>query len=299
MRLWAYLLVLSGLWGSAFPLVRYAVQSMPPLAMAGARAGIAALVLGAVVLLGRQAGRADGRALWHMLVLGTINGWLPNAMTAAALGQVTSAQAALIGASGPLMVVVLAAAALREGALTPRRITGTLLGFAGVAAIMAPLATPGGSVWGGVLMLATAFCYAAGTVYVRWARPGSSVGLVAGQQAFAALPALALALLLQPATAFVQPAPVWAAVAVLGVLASALPMVLFLRMLRTTSASDAALVSYLVPVWATGIAALLLAEWPEPRVLLGGATVLVGVWLASERRPRPDATTGRARPLLQ
>ena len=70
----------------------------------------------------------------------------------------------------------------------------------------------------------------------------------------------------------------------LGVLASALPMVLFLRLLRFAQASDAALVGYLQPVWATGIAALLLAEWPEAHVLAGGLVVLAGVWLASGRR---------------
>lgn len=237
------------------------------------------------MLLTRQAVRTDGVALRHMLVLGTINGWLPNVLTAMALGQVTSAQAALIGACGPLMVAILGAVLLHEDAMTPRRIVGTLLGFGGVAAIMAPLAmTGGGSVWGGLLMLATAFCYACGTVYARWTQPGSSAMLVLGQQVSAFLPALVLTVLLHPAGTFTQPAPVWAAVAALGVFASAVPMVLFLRLLRTTQAADAALVGYLQPVWATGVAAWLLAEWPEPQVLAGGLVVLAGVWLASERR---------------
>ena len=114
MRLWTYLLVLSGLWGASFPLVRYAVQTMPPLALSSARAGAAALALAAFLLLTRQAVQADRAALRHMLVLGTINGWVPNVLIAAALGQVTSAQAALIGACGPLMVTVLGAVLLRE-----------------------------------------------------------------------------------------------------------------------------------------------------------------------------------------
>ena len=286
MRLWAYLLVLSGLWGASFPLVRFAVQTMPPLALSSARAGIAAVALGLFLCLTRQAVRADGAMLRHMLVLGTINGWLPNMLLAMALGRVTSAQAALIGACGPLMVAVLAASVLREDAMTPRRVAGTLLGFGGVAAIMAPLAvTGGGSIWGGLLMLGTALCYAVGTVYARLTQPGSSAGLVLGQQVFAFLPALALALIVHPAASFMQPAPVWAVTAILGVFASAVPMVLFLRMLQTTQAADAALVGYLQPVWATAIAAWLLAEWPEPRVLAGGAVVLAGVWLASDRRP--------------
>lgn len=241
--------------------------------------------MGLFLFLTRQAVRTDGVMLRHMLVLGTVNGWLPNMLLAMALGRVTSAQAALIGACGPLMVAVLAASLLQEDAMTPRRVAGTLLGFAGVAAIMAPLAvTGGGSIWGELLMLGTALCYAVGTVYARLTRPGSSAGLVMGQQVFAFLPAFALALIVYPAASFMQPTPVWAVTAVLEVFASAVPMVLFLRMLQTTQAADAALIGYLQPVWATGIAALLLAEWPEPHVLAGGLVVLAGVWLASERR---------------
>ena len=277
---------MSALWGSAFPLIRFAVETMPPLALSAARAAVAALALALYLGATRQAARPDRRTLRHMAVLGTVNGWLPNVLTAAALGHVTSAQGALIQACGPLIVAALAAAVLREERLGPRQWAGTALGFGGVAAILGPLALAGGgSALGGLLMLLTAFCYGCGTVYARWARPGAEAPVILGQQVFSFLPALLLALALGPPGGFAQPAPVWAAVLALGILASAVPVTLYLRLLRTARASDAALVGYLQPVWATAAAALLLGEWPEGRVLLGGAVVLAGVWLASRRRP--------------
>ena len=246
---------------------------------------MAAAALALFLWATRRAVRPDRRTLRHMLVLGTVNGWLPNVLTAAALGHITSAQGALIQACGPLMVAAIAAALLHEETLTPRRWAGTALGFAGVAVILGPLAMAGGgSALGGLMMLATALCYSCGTVYARWVRPGASAPVILGQQLFSFLPALLLALLLSPPGVLAQPLPVWAAVVALGVFASAVPVTLYLRLLRTARASDAALVGYLQPVWATGVAALLLGEWPEPRVLLGGAVVLAGVWLASGRR---------------
>jgi drug/metabolite transporter (DMT)-like permease len=44
------------------------------------------------------------------------------------------------------------------------------------------------------------------------------------------------------------------------------------------------MVGYLQPIFAGLIGALLLAELPEPRVVLGGVVVLAGVWLATSRR---------------
>ena len=43
------------------------------------------------------------------------------------------------------------------------------------------------------------------------------------------------------------------------------------------------MVAYLQPVCATLLGVLLLGEWPEPRVLAGGAVVLAGVWMATRR----------------
>ena len=291
-HLWAYLLALSAMWGGAFPLMRFAVQSMPPLALSGMRAGVATAALALFVWLTGRGLRPGPRMLRDMVVLGSINGWVPTVLTAASLGRITSAQGSLIQASGPLMVACLAALVLREEPLTARRLAGIGVGFLGIAAIFAPLAVSGeGSLAGGLLMLAAAACYAAGTVYVRWARPGASPVLALGQQLFSFLPAILLAAALHPVSVLAQPWPVWAAVAVLGVFASAVPFTLFLRMLRTASAGDAALIGYLQPVWAIGLAAALLGEWPEPRVLLGGAVVLGGVWLAS-RPVTPPAPPG-------
>ena len=289
-HLWAYLLTLSALWGAAFPLLRFAVQSMPPFALSAARAGVAAVALGVFVIVTRQAVLLDRTTLRIMLVLGLLNGLLPNVLSAAALGRITSAQGALIQCCGPLIVGALASLLLREEGLSPRRLAGMALGVAGVAVIFAPLAASGGgSVLGGLLMLGTTSCYAYCTIYVRWVRPASSVFVTFGQQIASMLPALALSLALDPPGSFDQPARIWAVVLLLGIFASAIPFTLYLRMLRTAPASDAAMIGYLQPVWATALGAALLGEWPEPRVLLGGAVVLGGVWIASGRRAPASA----------
>src|SRR3984893_7303560 len=114
--LWLNLIVISGTWGSSFALVRLITESMHPFAYAASRGLIATLALLAWLALRRrttlahneQSRRALGKNIRHMVVLGTTNGWLANVLTAIAVSRVDSAVVAMLQASVPLMVAVLA-----------------------------------------------------------------------------------------------------------------------------------------------------------------------------------------------
>ncbi|MFC4168748.1 DMT family transporter [Teichococcus aestuarii] len=283
-RLWAELLLISALWGSSFPLMRHVAGVMPPLALATARGAFAALAVG-LFLWWRGALRWPGRrSLRHILVIGTVNGWLPNVLTALALRDIESAPAALIQSATPLLVGVMAFFLLREERPGPRMALGLGLGFLGIAVILGPRALDGGATIGAaLLMLGTAASYAAGTVYMRWARPEEAGQLVMGQQVMAVLIAGTLGLAFGAPGGFAQPASIWLSLVVLGVFASAVPLSLYVLLLRRARATEAAMVGYLEPPFAALVAAFLLSEIPEPRVALGGAVVLLGVWLATRR----------------
>lgn len=283
--LWWRLLLIGALWGASFPLLRHAAQSMSPFAIATARGAIAALAVLAF-LAATGALRGLGGRMWrHALVIGTTNGWIPNVLTAMALGRIEAAPAALIQASAPLLVAVIASAVIAAERPGPRGALGLLIGFAGIAIVIGPGAFGArASLEGAVLMLVAALSYAIGTVYARVVRPGAAAPLVVGQQVVSAGAAGLLMIPFDSAASFSQPASVWLAVVLLGVFASALPLTMFLSILQRAKATEAASVGYLQPVFAALIAAVWLAEWPEPRVLAGGAVVLAGVWLATSRR---------------
>ena len=280
--LWWRLLVISALWGSAFPMLRYATAHMPPFALSFARGVVAAVALLAwAIALGALRGLRGG-FVRNDLILGTTNGWLPNVMTATAVVTLAAASAALIQSTAPLFVALLALVFLPEERPTPRSVAGLLLGFAGIAVILGPAALAGGAgLLAGGLMVATALSYAVGTVYVRRARPGSPVALSAGQQVFGALGAGLLSLLFDPPAAYAQPPLVWGAALWIGILGSAVPLTMFLALVQRARATDAAMTGYLQPVFAAIVSAALLGEVPEARVFAGGAIVLAGVWLAT------------------
>lgn len=296
LRLGAYLLSISALWGSCFPLIRVLARSLPPFTLSTARGALAALTLLLWLASRGELARLDRTAMRHAAVLGTLNGWVPNVLVAASLGRIESAPAALIQAAGPLVTLLLSLLLLREerpgGGLAALRLAcGFGLGFLGVLLVLLlPLAQGGGgggaTLAGGLLMAAAGVSYAFGTIYGRWARIKASAPVVLGQQVASALPSLGLALLLEPFAAWDQAARVWGLVALLAIIGSALPLTLFLHLLSFARARDAALVGYLQPLWAVALASLLLGERPSLTVLIGGAIVLLGVWLAGRAPER-------------
>lgn len=281
--LWWRLLVIGGLWGASFPLLRLVAVEMPPFALAALRGGFAALAVFAFLALTRKLG--GKLQLRHWLVLGTTNGWVPNVLTALALDRIEAAPAALIHAATPLIVALLAVPLLREERPGLRSLAGLLLGFGGIAVILGPDALAGrASFTGGLLILASGLSYALGTVYARRMRPGAPAQLALGQQVVSAVAAGLLSAPFAPGEAYDQPLWVIGIVALLGIFASALPLTMFLGLLARARATDAAMVGYLQPPSAAALGALLLGETPSAIVLLGGTIVLAGVWLATSRR---------------
>ncbi len=282
--LWWRILVIGGLWGSSFPLLRLVAVEMDPFALGACRGAFAAAgVLIFMAATGQLKG--GGPSVWRAaLVLGTCNGWVPNVLTAVALDRIEAAPAALIHAATPLIVALMVIPLLREDRPGARGAAGLLLGFAGIAVILGPAAISGSaSFTGGLLILMSGVAYATGTVYARKARPGASAGLVLGQQLVSGSVGLALSLPTAGLAGYDQPAWVYGVIAFLAIVASALPLSMFLRLLTRARVTDASMVGYIQPPFAAGVGALLLGEWPDPRVLLGGAIVLAGVWLATSR----------------
>jgi drug/metabolite transporter (DMT)-like permease len=283
--LWWRLLVIGGLWGTSFPLLRMVAAEMSPFALAACRGGFAALAVVAFLAASGQLKGGFRRFAVPALVLGTCNGWVPNLLTAFALGQIEAAPAALIHASTPLLVALIAVPVLRDELPGWRGLAGLALGFCGIAVIIGPDALAGGaSLTGGLLILVSCLSYATGTVYARRARLGGAPQIVLGQQVVAGLVAGLLSVPFGGAASYVQPGWVYGVLAVMGVLASALPLTMFLRLVARARVTDAAMVGYIQPPFAAGMGALLLGEWPSVLVLAGGAVVLAGVWLGTSRR---------------
>jgi drug/metabolite transporter (DMT)-like permease len=282
-----HLVACSVLWASGFLLIKL-VPDMPPVALAACRGLIAAASLSAWFLLRRETILPRGREWRDWAVLGTLNGWGPNILVAAALMEIGAGFAAMIQAAGPLVVAVLAHLLFADERLDGRRAGGILVGFVGVAVLIGPTALPSNaeSLSGALLMLLVTTLYALGNVYVRFVPEGDAARLALGQQVVSGPTALALALLFGGPDAFGAAPAHGIVLLALGVVGTAMPIVLFMRLIRKAGPIRAATVGYLLPVWTALLAFVFLGETIAGREVLGGAIVLGGVALVSAPRSR-------------
>lgn len=123
-------------WGSTFLAIRYAVEELPPVLMAGARFLVAGLVLVGVAKA-RGAGRISGAAWASSVLVGALL-FGGNALLAWAETRVSSGLAALMLATIPLWMTGLGSMRKDATPLSPRQRVGFALGFAGMVVLVGP-----------------------------------------------------------------------------------------------------------------------------------------------------------------
>ncbi len=282
-----HLLACSLFWGCSFLFIKLMNGEVSPWAVAAGRGLLGAGALALWVAARGQNPLPRRDEVRHWLVLGTTNGWLPNVLVAYALMQLASGAAAMIQAAGPLVTAVFAHLLFTEERIDARRLGGILLGMAGVVLLIGPrLAEGGGTALGVLAMIGVTLGYAAGNLYTR-AVPdsaGDPARLALGQQIVSGVVALALTLALSGAAALAPIADHLPAMLALGLLSTAVPMAIFMKLIRAAGPTRAAMTGYLVPAVATIMGVVVLGETLELRQAIGGCIILAGVFLASGAR---------------
>ncbi len=276
------LLACSMLWASGFLFIKLS-DGVNPFVLAAMRGLVGAVAVSLWFAVLGKSFRPQRHEWGTWLLLGAFNGWIPNILVTFALSRITTAPAAMIQASGPLIVAVLSHMLYADERLTPRRFFGVLVGFIGMGILIGPAALPesGISPLGALAMLATALSYAVANLYVRSIKHADPSRLALGQQICSGVPALVLALAIAGPAAFATVPTHIAPLLALGVLSTAFPILLFMRLIRRAGPTRASMVGYLMPVWTACLAVLFLGERIGGREMIGGGVVLAGVALVS------------------
>ncbi|MQX37505.1 DMT family transporter [Roseospira navarrensis] len=288
-RDWALLLSLSLLWGGSFFLNGVAVQALPPLTIVAARVGLAAPVLWlAVRAFGHRMPRDPG--VWAAFILmGVLNNAIPFSLIVWGQSHIPSGLASILNATTPLFTVVVAGALLADERFTGRRIVGVVFGFLGVTVLIGVDALNVGGLpfLPQLAILGAALSYACSSVFGRRFRRWSIDPLVtaAGQVTVSGLIMVGLAAVVdRPWTLPMPDVSVLAALGALAVLCTALAYGLFFRILASSGATNVQLVTFLVPVTAILLGALILGETLRSNHFAGMALIGLGL-LAMDGRP--------------
>lgn len=273
---WILLIFLSLLWGGSFLFVELALSGLPPLSVVFGRVTLAALILGTVCAL--RGIRLPRAALGPVLLMGLLNCVLPFSLLALAQGRIDGSLAAIVNATTPLWTVIVAHLFTADERITPAKGAGLAFGFAGVV-VMAGGAE-GGEALAILSCLCATLCYGLAGV---WGRRFGRMRVPPLATAFGQVTAASVILLpvwLAVDRPWSLPAPgpgPLLAVGAMAALSTALAYLIYFRLLASAGATNLSLVTFLIPVSAAALGALVLGEVLLPRHLAGFALIAAGL----------------------
>ena len=279
---WLTLIGLAIIWGSAFFCIHVAVHAVPPLTYVWLRVTIAAAALWGY-LIWRKEPAGLSRSVWgSMFLLALLNNVIPFILFGWGQTHIASGLASILNATTPIWGVIVAHVFTHDERMTPRKVAGVLLGFGGVAVMIGPglLGSIGSDVLAQLACVTAALLYALAGVWARrFKRQGiSPMSVTTGQLTASAVVMLPVAFIFdQPWQQAFPPLQAIGAILVLAVICSAYAYVLYFRLIDSAGATNALLVTLLVPPVAIVMGALILGEAIEPRDFAGLGLIALGL----------------------
>lgn len=281
---WLLLITLSFLWGGSFFFIGVAVRALPPFTIVTLRVVFAALVLHAIVrAMGLK--MPSDRKPWAIFVtMGILNNVIPFSLIVWGQTYIASSLASILNATTPLFTVIVAHFLTDDEKMTPSRLIGVLIGFAGVVLMIGPgaLRGLGVNVMAQIAVLAAALSYAFAGVYGRRFRSMGVAPLVTatGQVTASSLLLIPLAMAVdRPWTLPMPSLEVWGSVIGLAVFSTAVAYILYFRILAMAGATNVLLVTFLIPVSAILLGTTFLREHLALKHFVGMG--LIGLGLAA------------------
>jgi drug/metabolite transporter (DMT)-like permease len=286
-RAWLAFGAMSTIWGVPYLFIKIAVDGgAPPALVAWSRVTMAATVLVALAWRAGTLSSLGGRLRW-VLAYAIAEISIPFPLIALGEQHVASSLAAILIASVPLIIALLALRFDPTERATGMRMVGLLMGLGGVIALVGlDVSGQPSELLGALAILGAAVGYAIGPLVLKHRLvdldPRATMG---GSLAVASL-------LLAPAAALTAPseAPTGGAIAaivVLGLVCTAVAFVIFNVLIADAGPGRALVITYINPLVAVALGVTLLGERPGAGAVAGLLLILAGSWLSTDGRLPP------------
>ena len=279
---WWLFATMAVLWGIPYLFISEAVTSFSPAAVVSARTLGGALILLPIALNRKALGPALRRWPW-VLAFGAIEMGGPFFLLSDAERIIPSGLTGLLVSTVPLWAAVIGFTIGSHRAVSPARVIGLLVGFGGVAVVVAGqglAVTDAASTFvavGEVLLTALLYAIAPFIVAAKLSDV-PSIGPISLALVAIGVIYLPFALLTQHDVPQLRSV---VALAALAVLCTAVAFVAFFALIAEVGPVTAPLFTYVNPVVAIALGVVILGEHLSPWLLLGFPLVLVGCWLAA------------------
>ena len=287
-------LAASSIWGGMYVVSKVVLEVLPPFTLLSLRLILGAAALGIVLLIRRRA-PLSRRQIGRVLAIGLIGFGVSVGLQFVGTSLSSAANAALITSASPAFILLFGALLLGE-AVTPRRMAALALASLGVLAVLNPIDVDltQSAFRGNLALIGAAVTWGLYSVLVKRA----SRDMATTEVSFLAfLGGLLLSLPLAAMEGRGAPSravtlPIVLGVLYLGLISTALAMVLWNRSLALLEAGLVSLLFFAQPVVGVSLGALLLGESLGPGFWVGSALIGGGLVLAALPGRRAAAVTG-------
>ena len=291
----ARLVLLGGIWGSSFLFIKVALEDLTPTQIVAGRVAIGALLLVSILLV--RGGRIprERQLLGPLLVMAIIGNIVPFTLITWGEQFISSSLTAILNSTTPLFTVLIAAAVLESESLRAMRLSGVVLGFAGVGVIVG--FETGGSIEGMVAVTVASLAYACSFVYARRNLSGRDLPpltLPATQLLISAVLTLPWAIVDVARTPPDLTFDATASALALGLLGTGWAYVLYYRLIADIGATSASFATYLIPIFGVALGAVVLGEDLGVNTIVGAVLVIGGIALAEIGNRSPTPPEGAA-----
>jgi drug/metabolite transporter (DMT)-like permease len=270
------------IWGVNFSVTKLAIAQMPALPFTAIRFTLASLLLWLALRLTEGPVRLPADAMRRLVVLGVVGNTCYQLAFILGLAHTTATNSALIIATVPTLVAVIAWGRGLER-VTSRMWWGIGLGTLGVALVIAAsgIEFSTATLHGDLLTVLAVMCWAGYTVELRKLPAGISPLRVTTMTSIAGTPGLLLAGL--PGLVGLEwtriPGPVWAALAYATLLSLVVAYILWNRSVQVVGGTRTAIYMCVTPLVAAVAAWAMLGEHVRPSQAAGAILIIAGVLL--------------------
>lgn len=287
-------------WGSTYLAIKYAIETLPPFLMAGARFAFAGSILFLWARLSKDYEKPRFEHWRTSFIVGTLLLLGGNGFVVFAQHYIPSSLAALLIATEPLWIVILSWVWLGHSRPNWRVMLGLLLGFVGVWLLISGRASnteegaQANQLIGIAAVLFASISWATGSIYgLRGATPRSSI-LAAGMQMLAGSISLTVVGLIRGELSTFDPSAVSSnslfGVAYLIVFGSLVGYTAYSWLLKNARPSMVATYAYVNPVIAVLLGWLIAGESMTAQMLVGAGIIVGSVVLITAQRSQEVET---------
>lgn len=285
---WGLILLQSMLWGSSYFFVAMVQGELPVVTVTALRTlpSAAVLVLVVVFALGY---RLPARLSDWLLFMGfaAVNTLIPHLLVVWGQSRATGGMAAILNATAPIFGIFLAHLLTHDEKLSVRKLAGILVGVAGVVILVGRDFALGSGldILARLALLGAPLLYMCANIFARRKLAEHPPFVIAVMQMLCAMIwSVPLALAIdRPWTSPWPSMQAWVAIVGMGVFGSALSSLCHFTVLRRAGATNASLVTLIMPLTPILLGSLFLGETLSAREIFG-ACVIAGALLVIDGR---------------